>query len=282
MDRQELGLFLRSRRERIDPGAIGMPAGARRRTPGLRREEVATLAHISAEYYVRLEQGRAPRPSLEVLAALGRALRLNDAEVDHLHHLAGTPPAPPHRMRLDVRPSERLLLDRMPGTAAFVTSAAFDVLAWNDLAGALLAGLVDCAPRDRNLARRAFLPIGAEPGFFGVSDRDEFCRNAVLQLRATAARYPDDPHVSGLLAELRRDSAEFAALWEAHDVDAAQVLTKTFDHPVVGPITVDCATLDIADRDQRVVLYTTAPGSPSAQALELLAVIGTERMGVDN
>jgi transcriptional regulator with XRE-family HTH domain len=278
MDRQELGLFLRSRRERIAPAEIGMAAGSRRRTPGLRREEVATLAHISGEYYVRLEQGRAPRPSVEVLAALGRALRLNDAEVDHLHHLAGTPPALPDRMRTDVRPSVQQLIDRLPSTAAFVTSAAFDVLAWTDLAAALMVGMTDAEPRERNLARRAFL--GSGDSLFRVSDRDEFCRNAVLQLRATAARYPSDPAVQGLIRELRAGSEEFAALWVAHDVDPVPVITKTFDHPLVGPVTVDCSVLDVADRDQRVILYTAAPGSPDAQALELLAVLGTERMDV--
>jgi transcriptional regulator with XRE-family HTH domain len=278
MDRQELGLFLRSRRERIPPADVGMTSGSRRRTPGLRREEVATLAHISGEYYVRLEQGRAPRPSLEVLAALGRALRLNDPELEHLHHLAGTPPAPPDRMRLDVRPSVRQLIDRLPSTAAFVTSAAFDVLAWNELAGALLTGLAESGQRERNLARRAFL--GTDESLFRVSDREEFARNAVLQLRATAARYPLDPAVQGLVRDLKAGSAQFAALWVAHDVDPVPALTKTFDHPVVGPVTVDCSTLEVADRDQRVVMYTAAPGTPDAQALELLAVLDTERMSV--
>ncbi len=119
---------------------------------------MATLAHISAEYYVRLEQGRAPRPSLQVLGALGRTLRLNDAELDHLHHLAGTPPAPADRVRWDVRPSVQVLIDRLPATAAFVISAAIDVLAWNDLVGALLAGIPEAPVSRRNLARRAFLP----------------------------------------------------------------------------------------------------------------------------
>ena len=239
---------------------------------------MATLAHISGEYYVGLEQGRAPRPSLEVLAALGRALRLNDAELDHLHHLAGTPPAPPDRMRVDVRPSVLQLIDRLPSTAAFVTSAAFDVLAWNELAGALLSGLAEAGPDERNLARRAFL--GTDESLFRVSDREEFARNAVLQLRATAARYPHDPAVQGLIRDLKAGSEQFAALWVAHDVAPVPALTKTFDHPVVGPVTVDCSTLEVADRDQRVVMYTAAPGTPDAQALELLAVLGTERMGV--
>ncbi|MGD0246832.1 MAG: helix-turn-helix domain-containing protein [Streptosporangiaceae bacterium] len=157
MDKQELGAFLRSRRERLRPEDIGLPSGPRRRTPGLRREEIAVLAHISTEYYVRLEQGRAPRPSGEVLAGIAGALRLTDAESDHLHVLAGTVPTRTGRHRRDVRPSILTLLERLPQTAAFVTSAAFEVLAWNDLAAALMEDFGRLAPQDRNLARRAFL-----------------------------------------------------------------------------------------------------------------------------
>jgi len=130
MDKKELGVFLRSRRERLRPEDAGLPSGPRRRTPGLRREEIAVLAHISTEYYVRLEQGRAPRPSGEVLAAITGALRLTDAEAEHLHHLAGTAPTRTGLHRRDVRPSILALLERVPQTAAFVMSAAFEVLAW--------------------------------------------------------------------------------------------------------------------------------------------------------
>src|ERR1700735_4650537 len=163
MDKHELGAFLRSRRERLRPQDGGLPAGARRRTPGLRREEVAVLAHISTEYYVRLEHGRAPRPSGEVLAGIAGALRLTDAESDHLHVLAGTAPRRTGRHRRDVRPSILALLERLPPTAAFATPPAFEVLAWNDLAAALMEDFGQLAPQDRNLARRAFLtPARAE------------------------------------------------------------------------------------------------------------------------
>src|ERR1700754_2426166 len=157
MDKQELGAFLRSRRDRLRPQDVGLIPGPRRRTPGLRREEVAVLAHISTEYYVRLEQGRAPRPSSEVLTGIAGALRLTDAESDHLHVLAGTAPTRTGLLRRDVRPSILTLLERLPQTAAFVTSAAFEVLAWNDLAAALMEDFARLAPEDRNLARRAFL-----------------------------------------------------------------------------------------------------------------------------
>jgi len=279
MDKQELGAFLRSRRERLRPEDLGLPSGPRRRTPGLRREEIAVLAHISTEYYVRLEQGRAPRPSGEVLAGIASALRLTDAESDHLHVLAGTAPSRAGLHRRDVRPSILALLERLPQTAAFVTSAAFEVLAWNDLAAALMEDFARLAPEDRNLARKAFLKP-ARPGrtLYGISDGAEFRQHVVMQLRTTLARYPSDPAVTGLVEELREGSREFARLWQRHDVQAAPMLTKTFRHPAVGEITVDCDALTLTDRDQHVVLYTAPQGSRDADALALLNVLGPESL----
>jgi transcriptional regulator with XRE-family HTH domain len=281
VDRRELADFLRSRRERITPADVGLPAGARRRTPGLRREEVAQLAYISTEYYTRLEQARGPRPSLEVLAQVARALRLSDAERDHLHHLAGTPPGPPPGPSREVRQSIVDLLHRLPQAAAIVISATHEVIAWNDLAAALMEDFSALSRRDRNLVRRAFL--GPHPEgrlLYGVSDGEEFAVSSVQHLRAASARYPDDPELTGLVAELLDGSEEFARLWAAHDVTARPTLCKTFDHPVVGPVTVNCDVLDIADRDQRVVIYTATPGSPSDEALRLLSVVGTQRLDV--
>ncbi|MDX3660686.1 helix-turn-helix transcriptional regulator [Streptomyces sp. ID05-26A] len=273
MDKQQLGAFLRSRRERLRPEDVGLTAGPRRRTAGLRREEVAVLAHISTEYYVRLEQGRAPRPSAEVLAGICAALRLTDAEADHLHVLAGTAPSRTRRHRRDVRPSILALLERLPRTAGFVTSATFEVLACNDLMAALMEDFRELDPRERNLARRAFLE---KRELYGVSDATEFRHHVVMQLRSTLARYPADPEVSGLVDELREGSPEFARLWERHDVQAAAVLTKTFRHPVVGEITVDCDSLALTDCDQHLVLYSAPPGSRDAEALALLDVLGKQ------
>ncbi|AQW49689.1 helix-turn-helix transcriptional regulator [Streptomyces violaceusniger] len=277
MNRQELGAFLRSRRERLRPQDVGLPSGPRRRTPGLRREEAAVLAHISTEYYVRLEQGRAPRPSGEVLAGIAGALRLTDAESDHLHVLAGTAPTRTRVHRRDVRPSILALLERLPQTAAFVVSATFEVLAWNDLAAALMENFAGLAPEDRNLARRAFLgPMPPDTPLYGISDAAEFRHHVVMELRATLARYPTDPAVTGLVDGLRDASPDFARLWERHDVQAAPMLTKTFRHPAVGEITVDCDSLALTDRDQHLVLYSAPPGSPDAEALALLNVLGAE------
>lgn len=279
MDRRDLGAFLRSRRERIQPADVGLPAGRRRRTPGLRRDEVAHLAFISTEYYTRLEQARAPRPSHDVLDGLVRALRLDDAERAHVHHLAGVPPPPsvgPPRL---VRQSILDLLHRLPTAAAIVVSASLEVLAWNDLAIALMEDFSALPRRDRNLVRRVFL--GPHPDgrrLYGLSDADDFARHSARQLRATAARYPGDPEVAALVDELRSNSAEFESLWATHDVTAQAMMCKTFQHPAVGAVSVNCDTLDIADRDQQVVIYTADPGSPAEDALRLLSVLGTQRM----
>ena len=277
-----MGGFLRSRRERLRPEDIGQPPGPRRRTPGLRREEVAVGAHISTEYYVRLEQGRSPRPSGEVLAAIAGALRLTDAESDHLHVLAGTAPTRDRLHRRDVRPSILALLQRLPQTAGVVLSAAFEVLAWNNLAAALMEDFAEVAPGDRNLARRAFLgPPPLDPAtlggaLYGIADAAAFGHQVVMELRSTVARYPADPAVTGLVHELLDASPEFARLWDRHDVQAAPMLTKTFRHPVVGEITVDCDSLALTDRDQHLVLYTAPPGSSASDALALLDVLGSE------
>lgn len=279
MDRAELATFLRGRRERISPADVGLPAGRRRRTPGLRREEVAQLAFISTEYYTRLEQARGPHPSREVLAGLARALRLSDAERDYLHQLAGLPPGPPPGPPREVRPSVQLMLDRLPQAAAFVTSATLEVIAWNALAAALMADFSAMSRRARNLARQAFLGSQApDERLYGVSDLAEFARSSVARLRVTAARYPGDPEVTALIDELVAGSPEFAGLWAAGDVQPVRTLRKSFRHPSVGVITVNCDALDLTDQDQQVVIYTADPGSSSEEALRLLSVIGTQRM----
>ncbi|MBB5935484.1 helix-turn-helix transcriptional regulator [Streptomyces zagrosensis] len=281
MNRRELAGFLRSRRERIGPAEVGLPIGPRRRTPGLRREEVAQLAFISTEYYTRLEQARAPRPSREVLAGLARALRLSDAERDHLYHLAGVPPSLPAGPSREVRQSILDLLHRLPQSAAIVISATYEVIAWNHLAAALLEDFSAVSRRDRNLMRRVFLePHPRDQRLYSLSDVDAFARTSAQYLRATAARYPDDPEVAELVQELIAGSEEFAQLWASHDVCAKPALCKSLQHPMIGPITVNCDVLDIADRDQRLVIYTAPPGSPSEEALRLLSVVGTQRMDV--
>jgi hypothetical protein len=242
---------------------------------------VAQLAYISTEYYTRLEQARGPHPSREVLGGLTRALRLSDAERDYLHQLAGLPPGPPPGPLREVRPSVPLLLDRLPQAAAFVTSATLEIIAWNGLAAAVMEDWSALPRRERNLARRAFLGP-QEPGerLYGVSDAEDFARSAVARLRVAAARYPGDPEVAALIDELLTGSRQFADLWASGDVQASRTLRKSFRHPLVGTVTVNCDVLDLTDQDQQVVVYTADPGSPSEEALRLLAVVGTQRMHV--
>ncbi len=235
------------------------------------------LAHISTEYYVRLEQGRAPRPSGEVLGAVAGALRLTATETDHLHVLAGAAPPSPGLHRRDVRPSILTLLGRLQGTAGLVLSAAYEVLACNALAAALMEDFSSLEPAGRNLARRAFLDRRAEAELYGLTDLTELRQHVVMDLQATLARYPEDPAVRSLVDDLRHGDPDFARLWEQRNVRPPQMLTKTFRHPVVGEITVDCDTMALADRDQHLVLYTAPPGSRDAEALALLEVVAPGR-----
>ena len=281
MDKVELAAFLRLHRERIDPATVGLPAAGPRRTPGLRREEVAQLAHISTQYYTRLEQARGPQPSRHVLAALGRALRLTDAERSHLHTLAGQPqgaaPGPP----AEVPDSVLELLARLPLTAAVVLDAKYDVLAWNPLAAALLEDFSARPRRERNMIRRYFLHPDLARRHYGVTGGGDFGQFAAGRLRAAAARYPTDRATQELVRELLRGSPEFARLWPAREVSSGRHLAKTVDHPQLGAISLNCDILTVADRDQSVVLFTAEPGSPAEEALRLLSVIGLQQLTPD-
>jgi transcriptional regulator with XRE-family HTH domain len=266
MARQELAVFLRDRRQGLRPADVGLPAGSRRRTPGLRREEVAGLAAMSVEYYARLEQARGPRPSPRILDALTGALRLSPAERAHLFRLAGASPLPPPGPVRQVRPHVAGLLRRLPSTAVVVTDASYDVIAANPLARALLGGLGE----EPNLARRRFLGHSSRE----TSGAEEFGSIAVARLRAAADRYPRDQRLARLLAELRAGSEEFAAIWETNPVRAPGHRVKTFAHPEVGPVRVNCDVLVIPEDDQQVVFVTADPGSPSARALRHLSRAG--------
>ncbi|WP_306211750.1 helix-turn-helix transcriptional regulator [Actinoplanes sp. RD1] len=281
MDQRGLGAFLRLHRERLTPAVAGLPENGPRRTPGLRREEVAGLVPVSAQHYTRLEQGRGSLPSREVLAGLARALRLDDAQRRYLYTLAGeafsVPPGPP----ADVPDRVRELIGRLPLTAALVLGARYDVLAWNGLAAALLGDFSACAPGERNLIRMYFVPEERKkvPGASQVVGDPAFGRHCAGQLRVVAARYPGDEPTRRLIRDLVRRSPEFARLWPGEITDRP-VRPKTFVHPAVGTLELRVDWLAVPDRDQHVVLYTAEPGSPSAGALELLRVIGTQRMGV--
>jgi transcriptional regulator with XRE-family HTH domain len=262
MARGELARFLRDRRADLRPTDVGLPAGPRRRTPGLRREEVAGLANMSVDYYARLEQARGPHPSPRILDAITAALRLTPAERTHLFRLAGSQPAPPAGPTRQVRPYVAALLHRMPEAAAVVTDATYDVIAWNPLGEALLGDL----RREPNLARRRFLRTGGHEN----SGAEEFGEIAVARLRSAADRYPGDRSLARLLADLRSGSAEFGQIWDTNPVRAPGHRVKTLTHPRVGRVRVNCDVLAVPDDDQQVVFITADPGSPDVRALRQL------------
>jgi transcriptional regulator with XRE-family HTH domain len=277
MDRAQLADFLKDRRGRAKPGDVGLPPGPRRRTPGLRREEVARLAGISVDYYTRLEQARGPRPSRQVLSALARALRLYDDERAYLYQLAGEQPSPPTGPSPDVPPGVLHLLDRLDDTPAFVIDAKYDILAWNRMAVALLGDPNTFPNQERNMMWQLFCgphAIGPDP----TPDVEHFAQECVAELRAASVRYPDDPGIKRLIARLKT-SDEFVRRWNEHRICVVRHVTKTMRHPVIGELTLECQVLDVSDRGQKVVFYTAAPGSPSADALKLLDVVGTTTWG---
>jgi transcriptional regulator with XRE-family HTH domain len=281
VNRRELAEFLKDRRRRVQPQDVGLEAGPRRRTPGLRREEVARLAGMSVDYYVRLEQARGPHPSRQILGAMARALRLTDDERDYIYNLAGERPSPPAGPPQEVPAAILHLLRRMDDTPAYVLDAKFDVLAWNPLAAALITDFTRLRPRDRNIVRRLF---GGDPDPAALEGGDYwgFCQDAVADLRAASARYPGDPGLRGLVEEMRACSRAFRTLWERREVRTPRTSCKTVNNPLVGRVDLHCDVLNVPDRDQKVILYTAAPGTPSYEALKLLRVVGVQDMSVDS
>ncbi|MFC4913423.1 helix-turn-helix transcriptional regulator [Actinomadura gamaensis] len=277
MEKDQLAEFLRTRRARVGPEDVGLPSGSRRRTPGLRREEVARLADMSVDYYIRMEQGRGPNPSRQILGSLARALRLSDDERTHLFNLAGEPPTPPQGPPQDVPAGIVHLLERMDDTPAYVMDAAYNVLAWNAMAAALMVDFSTLPPDDRNPIRWFFLVEGAAD-ICPESEFYQFARESAADLRAAQGRYPHDPGIKGLLAELLEKSELFRRVWAEHDVEIRRTNRKTMTHPAVGPIELHCDVLVVPEKDQKVILYTATPGTASHEALKLLRVIGTQQM----
>ncbi|MHC1563467.1 helix-turn-helix transcriptional regulator [Actinomycetospora sp. C-140] len=278
-DSADLAAALRQWRERVTPADAGLPAGPRRRTPGLRREEVAALAGVSVDYVVRLEQGRGPHPSSSVLGALARALRLTTPETRHLFDLAGVE-APGSGQVVDiVRPSVLRLLDRMHDLPAMLVDARSTLLAWNPLLDALFGDL-SAIPRDqRNLLWMRLGPRGREGHALVVEEdgsRARLDRAAVARARSALGRYPDDAVLRALVDELNRTSPIFAELWAQRPVEDRRVDRKTFEVPGIGRLTLDCDSLDVPGDDQRLVVYSAVPGSRDAELLDLLRVVGLQ------
>ncbi|SER79745.1 Helix-turn-helix domain-containing protein [Streptomyces sp. yr375] len=277
MNRAELADFLRRGRARLTPAAVGLAPGARRRTPGLRREEVAHLAGMSVDYYTRLEQSRGPRPSRQMLTALSRALRLTDDEHDHLFHLAGEEPPRRETASRHVPPGLLLILDRLHDTPAQVVTDCGEVLAQNAMGRALTGDVMSRPRRGRNLVRLYFLDPQAR-SLFPEEDRADHARIQVAGLRAVTAARPDDPEPAALVAELRAGSEEFARLWDEHEVALRHRATKRFQHPLVGLLELDCEVMLSHEHHQLLVIHTARPGTDAYERLQLLRVVGLQDM----
>jgi transcriptional regulator with XRE-family HTH domain len=275
----DLGRALRRWRDRALPEDAGLPPGGRRRAPGLRREELAGLAGISADYVTRLEQGRADHPSSQIVEALARALRLDGEERARLHRLAGLAPPTSGTVPQLLTPGVRRLLDRLAGTPVAVYDASWTLLLANRPYAALMGTPANRRGHERDVhERNVHERNGVWRSFVGPGtrarqspeERAAFERAQVADLRATAERYPDDRALRELIAELRRRSARFAELWDSGAAGRHEAARKTIDHPEVGPITLDCDILSVSGADLRIMLYTAEPDTADAARLAAL------------
>jgi transcriptional regulator with XRE-family HTH domain len=266
-----LGEFLRSRRGEVRPEEIGLPAGRARRVPGLRREEVALLAGVSVDYYVRLEQGRERSPSAQVLDALAEALRLDDDARLHAFRLAGLAPRPVASRPQQVSPHLLQLMDGWPNNPALVLSRSYDVLARNRLG----AVLFDAFTHSDNLLLNMFRDPAARAFY---ADWRYAAVNTVAGFRLATGSAPDDPRTLAIVEELRASSPEFREIWARNLARGKSAEVKTFVHRDVGPITLRMQTFDIREAPgQQLVVYHAEPGSADAQALALLGSIAVTR-----
>ncbi|MQY30559.1 helix-turn-helix transcriptional regulator [Nocardia aurantia] len=275
MDRERLADFLRRSRERLRPREVGLAEGPRRRTPGLRREELAQLAGVSADYVMRLEQARSSQPSTQLLSALAQALRLTGDERDHLYLLAGHRPPEGARAGHDVRPAMRYLLDRLGDTPAQLLTDIGDLLAQNALAEALFGCVCTIEEPDRNIVWRWFTdPFVREA--YPVEEHERLDRVHVADLRAAATRRGYDRSASVLIDRLSTASPEFTEHWQRHEVAVRRDSRVRVRHPSVGLVEFDYEVVQTRAADQCLRLFTPPPGSGTDAALEVLRGVGPE------
>ncbi|MFD5567389.1 helix-turn-helix domain-containing protein [Streptomyces cadmiisoli] len=274
----ELGDYLRACRARISAQDLGLPTSGRRRVPGLRREELASLAGISVDYIVRLEQGRVKSASPAILSALAQALHLRPDEEEYLLRVAerssttpaGSKPATTHAAprRQQISPAVRVLLDSMVNVPALVLGRRMDIIAWNDLGAALFTDFAKLPPKQRNHIWLTFLHPQVRDMY---RDWTRVARECVAYLRMDAARYPDDPELAQLVGELSLKDTDFGTWWSDHRVRAQRQGRKAFHHQVVGDLDLDFQVLEVrGGNDQSLLIYTAGPGTSSAEALAFL------------
>jgi transcriptional regulator with XRE-family HTH domain len=279
MDSWEFGRTVRRWRDRVRPATVGVPVGGRRRAAGLRREELAGLAGISVDYLTRLEQGRATSPSVQVVEALARALRVSDTERDLLFRLAGHVTPGLDLVSSRITPSVQRLLDRLAYTPVAVFDATWTLVVANAPYDALMGPTTTWHGIERNSIWRHLIGPGSR-ALNTPEQQAEFEARLVADLRLTAARYPNDQRLKQLVRELATQSARFATLWESSNSEPTQDFGrhKVIDHPDVGHITLDCDLLLVAGDDLRIMIYTAEPDTEDAERLALAVVLGTQSM----
>lgn len=273
MDATALGDFLRNRREALQPEDVGLPRGQRRRTTGLRREEVSALVGMSPDYYARLERGAGPQPSEQMVAALARGLRLSLAERDHLFTLAGHV-APQRTVRADhVGPALMRVLDRLQDTPAQVMGGHGETLVQTPLAVALLGDETRYTGPNRSVVYRWFTDASSRDIYL-ADDHDLHGRTFTAQLRDAAARRGPRSAAADIARQLLERSPEFAAVWNEHEIGLDYTQLKRFTHPSVGRLDLYCQILLDPGTEHTLLVFTATPGSPSQETLHLLSVIG--------
>ncbi len=276
MDRAQLADFLRTRREALQPEDVGLPRGPRRRTHGLRREEVAALSGMSTDYYTRIEQQRGPLPSEPMLAAIARGLRLSLDERDHLFRTAGhnAPSRGAHTEH--VSPGMMRILDRLQDTPAQVMNSLAETLVQTPLAVALFGDETGYTGLDRSFAYRCFThPQGRR--IYPADDHPMHSRIFASQLRATVSRQGPGSPASRVVDALLERSEEFADLWSAHEIGLRYEDHKRVQHPELGILEVHCQLLYDIDQTQMLLVYTATPGTESHEKFQLLPVLGNRQ-----
>lgn len=269
--RRELGAFLRTRRERLAPEQVGLPATSRRRTPGLRREEVAVLAGVGVTWYTWLEQGRSINVSAQVLAAVGRALRLDDVETRHLERLAGVraDPARPVALEASISAAYQPVLDKLDPYPACLQTSAFDIVAYNRAYRFLFTDMDLIPAAERNCALQFFTDPDWRSRYL---DDDVVASRMVAQLRA-AVGSAGDPAASRTVEELQQRSEEFSSLWDHHEVMLAHLETKRLDTPLVGPLRLNFVSSDVAETGLRLTVTTPADDTTALRLTEMAELI---------
>ncbi|GAA4558438.1 helix-turn-helix transcriptional regulator [Pseudonocardia xishanensis] len=278
IDRDGLAEFLRRRRGSLQPEDLGLPRGQRRRTDGLRREEVAALCHMSTDYYARLERGRGPQPSEQMIAAMAQGLHLSLDERDHLFRLAGHHPPARGTTSTHIGPGLLRILDRLADTPAEIVTELGETLRQTPLGVALTGDLTVHTGPARSLGYRWFTDPDTRARY-APDEHGYLSRLFASGLRGVVTLRGPGSRAAHLADLLLARSAEFRALWETHEVGLRPHEVKTFVHPEVGPIQLHCQTLVDPEQSHLLLVYTAVPGSESHERLQLLSVLGAQTLG---